>query len=126
MADLVGTTIARNYLKAVETSKMGTRELAVVVVDMNTDVTTDYTDSNSLFAQAVRSLQTVVEMYAVFAPSGNIFTMLVAADTLPQDEGESAGDGNRISGVSTVVSDATGESVDVWNASIDGDNINYD
>ena len=44
MPSLVGTTIARNYVKAVETSKMGTRELAFFQVDMNTDVTTGYTN----------------------------------------------------------------------------------
>ena len=129
MPSLVGTTIARNYEKAIETSKMGTRQLALLVVDMNTDVYTGYTDSNSLFAKAVRSLQTAVEMYVVFPPAssaGEIFTILVAADTLPQDAGDEAGDGNKINNVSTIVGNATGASVNVWNASIDGDSINYD
>ena len=129
MPSLVGTTIARNYEKAIETSKMGTRELAVLVVDMNTDVYAGYTDSNSLFAKAVRSLQTTVEMYAVFPPAasaGEIFTMLVAADTLPQDSGDVIGDGNKLNAVSTIVSNATGASVNVWNGNLAGDSISYD
>ena len=129
MASLVGTTTARNYVKAVETSKMGTRQLAVLVIDMNTDVYTNYTASNSLFAKAIRSLETQVEIFAIFPPAssaGEIFTILVADDTLPQDAGESSGDGGANNRLTDILNDATGGSAVVWNAAIAGNSINYD
>jgi hypothetical protein len=107
---------------------MGTRELAVLVIDMNTNVYTNYTASNSLFAKAIRSLETAVEIYAIFPPAasaGEIFTILVADDTIPQDAGESSGDGGANNTLTDILNDATGGSAVVWNAAIAGDSINY-
>jgi len=125
MADLIGDTIARNYLKAVETSKMGTRQLVVLVVDMQADVTTNYTDSNSLFAKAVRGLETLTELYVIFPPSGNLFTVLAADDTLPFNASQTPGDGNRITKVETALNSATGATTHVWNATLAGTSFSY-
>jgi hypothetical protein len=126
MPSLVGTTIARNYVKAVETSKMGTRELAFFQVDMNTDVATGYTDSDSLYAKAVKGIQTVVETYAVGVPNGEWFTVVAAADTATFDSGESNGDGNRNSKIEAAINEATGESCRVFNGKLEGDAITND
>jgi len=126
MADLTGTSFARNYVKAAATSTMGTRELAYFQVDMNTDVETNYTDSNSLYAQAIRGLQTVVELYAIGIPNGQEFTVIAAADTAPYDSGDAPGDGNRNAKLEAVVNAATGESSRIFNGLLNGWNIEND
>jgi hypothetical protein len=126
MANLVGTDFARNYVKAVETSQMGTRQLAFFQVDMNTDVETNYTNSNSLYAQAIRGLQTVVELYAIGKPNGSNFTVIVAADTAPYDSGDVPGDGNRNSILEDAVDAATGESSRIFDGLLNGWNIEND
>jgi hypothetical protein len=124
MPSLLNTTVTANYLRTVPTSKFGTRELAVVVLDVS-GIDTDWEDSGSLFTRAVRAIQQNVEVFAIFNPSGNQVTLLVAADTMPQDDGDEAGDGNSNNYLEDVLN-AAGVSGSVWNASIDGDNINYD
>jgi hypothetical protein len=119
-----GTT-TQNYLVTVPTSKFGTRELAVVIVELN-GIGTNYEDSDSLFTQTVRAIQQNAEVYTVFNPSSNRLALLVAADTLPQDAGDEAGDGNRISYLNNVLTDAGITGHDVFNAEINGTNINYD
>lgn len=126
MANLIGTDFARNYVKAVETSQMGTRELAYFQVDMNTDVETNYTNSNSLFAQAIRGLQTVVEIYAIGRPNGQQFTVIAASDTAPRDSGDSIGNGNRNSILEDAVNAATGASCAVFDGLLNGWSIEND
>ncbi len=126
MANLIGTDFARNYVKAVETSQMGTRQLAFFQVDMNTDVETNYTNSNSLYAQAIRGLQTLVELYAIGKPNGSNFTVIAAADTAPYDSGDVPGDGNRNSILENAVDAATGESSRIFNGLLNGWSIEND
>jgi hypothetical protein len=123
MPSLVGTTIARNFEKAVETSKMGTRELAFYVIYGVDNVDSNYTNPGSVFQKAVQGVQQVAEMYAVFPPSGNNFVVMVAADTLP-DHADAGGESLALR---TAVRTATGDSnarAYVW--TIAGDAVTYD
>jgi hypothetical protein len=124
MPSVLGTMITDNYLKTFPTTKFGTRELAVVVLEI-TNVQVDFEDPASLFSRSVRAIQQNVEVFAVFQPSGSRVTLLVAADTMPQDDGDEAGDGNSNNYLQDVLINS-GISATVWNASINGDNINYD
>lgn len=123
MPSLVGTTIARHYEKAIETSKMGTRELAFYVIYGVDNVAVNYTDPGSVFQKAVQGVQQVAETYAVFPPSGSNFVVMVAADTLP----DHADPGGESLALRTAVRNATGDSnarAYVW--SISGDSVSYD
>lgn len=126
MANLVGTTLAQNYQKAKETTLMGTRNLAFFQVDMNTDVETDYTNPNSLFAKAIRGLQMRCELYGIGKPNGNYFTVIASAETAPFDAGESAGDQNANTILKAAVDASTGESCSVFNGELLGWNIEND
>ena len=126
MANLIGTNFARNYVKAAATTTMGTRELAFFQVDMNTDVETNYTASNSLYAQAIKGLQTVVEIYAIGRPNGSNFTVIAASDTAPRDNGDTVADGNRNSILEDAIDAATGESSRVFDGLLTGWNIEND
>ena len=119
-----GVQVTANYLKTLPTTKFGTRELAVVVLEIN-NIEDNYEDPASLFTRSIRAIQQNVEVFGVFNPASNRCTLLVAADTMPQDDGDEAGDGNRNNYLDSVLSSA-GVSGSVWNASINGDNINYD
>jgi hypothetical protein len=126
MASLVGETVARNHVKAVETSKMGTRELAYFQVDMNVDAETNYTDSNSVYAQAIKGIQTVVEIYAVGKPNGQEFTVIAASDTAPRDSGDTIANGLRNSVIEAAINNATGASCRVFDGLLDGWSITND
>jgi len=117
--------ISENYLLTIPTSKFGTRELAVVVVELN-NVGIDTGDVNSLFTRTVRAIQQNAEVYTVFEPSSTRLTLLVAADTLPQDDGDAAGDGNSISYLNNVLTSAGITGHGVFNAAINGTSISYD
>ena len=123
MANLVGTTVAENYLKARETTTMGTRDLAFFQVDMGTDVETNYTNSDSLFAKAIRGLQQRVELYAIGTPNGNWFTVVASSTTAPMGEGQVAQDGDRVSDIESAINDAAGVDCAVWNALLNGSNL---
>jgi hypothetical protein len=123
MASLVGETVARNFEKAIETSKMGTRELAFYVISGVDGVETNYTEPGSVFQKAVQGVQQVAEMYAVFPPSSGDFVVMVAADTLP-DHADAGGESIALR---TAVREATGDSnarAYVW--TIIGDSRSYD
>ena len=123
MPSLVGTTIARNYEKAIETSKMGTRELAFYVIYGVDNVADNYTDPGSLFQKSVQGIQQVAEMYAVFPPSGNNFVVMLAADTLP-DNVDSGGESLALR---TAVRKATGDTnAHAYRWYIQGDGVTYD
>jgi hypothetical protein len=126
MANLVGSSVATNYLKARETTQMGTRNLAFFQVDMNTDVETNYTNSDSLYAKAIRGLQMRVELYGIGLPNGSNFTVIASADTAPFDSGDTAGDGNRNSVLEDAVDAATGASSRVFNGRLNGWSIEND
>jgi hypothetical protein len=112
-----------NGLKTQPSTTFGTRQLLFLQVDMNTDVATGYLNSDSLYSQAIRAMQTVCEVYGVGLPNGEYFTALAAFDTAPMNDGQSAGDGDRITEIETAIDDATGSSCHVWNGRLQGDYI---
>lgn len=121
MPSLIGTPVAANYNKAQPSTTFGTRELLFLQVDMGTNVETGYTNSDSLYAKAIRGLQSTCELYGVGTPNGNWFTAIAAANTAALNEGQSAGDGDTISDIRNAVEASTGEnSVTVWNARLNG------
>lgn len=127
MASLIGTNIARNYEKAQATSQLGTRQQTYFVIDMNTDVTTNYTDPSSLYAKAIKAIQTKVELYSVSIPSGQNFTITCATDTLATDNpGDIDTNQGRNGILEAAIDDACGTSCAVWNARLRGSNIEYD
>jgi len=110
MPSLIGSTgsdgttatgVAANYLKmspqdtyatGAEFSNFGTRSLRLLKV-VTTGGTNDltkgadgatgtYKDQNSVFARAVRALQTMGEVYLVGEPDGTSFMALVSGDTV--------------------------------------------
>ena len=107
MPSLLGTTVAANYgrMTAQDTyatgpafSNFGTRSLRLLKVVYSGGASLDltkgpdgatgsYTDSLSLFSNAVRALQTQAEIYLVGVPSSTTFMALVAGDTI--DDGAS-------------------------------------
>lgn len=104
-----GVNVAANYnaMPAQQTygvgeryTNFGTRQLSVIKVAIASGTndmryadgatnTTSYTDANSLFANAVRALQTYAEVFAVYAPVATGFLAVVALDT-----GNSSDSGN--------------------------------
>jgi hypothetical protein len=107
-------------------SNFATRKLAFVVIDMNTDVETNYDQIGSLFQKAVQGIQQVAEFYALGNPSGNYFTAILSDDTLPYGDGEAMGDGGRNSALEAAINETTGASCNAWNAVLNGDSLNYD
>lgn len=93
MASLVGSTIARNFEKALETSILGTRSLAfykvaavhsAAAVDFTKETLAGagtYTTAGSVFAKAVIALQGFVELYYIATPGDAGFSFAVAVDT---------------------------------------------
>ena len=107
------TGVAANYLKmtpqdtyatGAEFSNFGTRSLRLLKV-VTTGGTNDltkgadgatgtYKDQNSVFARAVRALQTMGEVYLVGQPDGTTFMALVSGDTVNgADSGNTQGTG---------------------------------
>lgn len=119
-------------LKTSPSTQFGTPELEFLVVIINdSEANTfnaegEYVDSDSAYSKAVRGLQVVGDVYAVFEPGTDRFTAIVRSGTLPRDAGESAGDGNSNSVVGAAVSAATGFACTVWSAELVGSNLNFD
>ena len=107
-------------------TNFATRKLAFVVVDMGTDVETDFDTIGSLFQRAVQGIQQVAEIYALGQPNGNYFTVVLSDDTLPYGNGEEMADGGTNGPLSDAINDATGASCTAWNANLTGDNLSYD
>lgn len=121
-----------NGLKTQPSSTFGTPELEFIVVtitdsEANTfNAEGEYADSNSAYSKAVRGLQTVGEVFAVFEPSADRFTAIMHSNTLPKDDGETAGDGGANNLLTDILSDVVGFAVVAWAAELTGDNLNYD
>lgn len=108
-------------------TNFATRKLAFVVVDMNADVETDFDQIGSLYQKAVEGIQQIAEIYALGQPNGNRFTVILSDDTLPYDDGQAAYDGGENSPLSRAIRTTSGQgSAWAWNASLNGDNLNYD
>lgn len=107
MPSLLGTTVAANYgaMTPQQTygvgtiySNFGTRQLRFVQVvataangstavrfdknDGTSGGSADYKDPQSVFSKAIRSLQTVGEIYYINVPNSTGFVVAVAEDTL--------------------------------------------
>lgn len=123
MPSLIGTPVAANYQKAQPSTMFGTRELAFLQINLDGNVESGYTNSDSLYAQAIRGLQSVCELYAVGTPNGSWFTAVVAATTAPYNNGQHAQDGNTVSAIENAISATTDTSCTVWNARLNGANI---
>jgi hypothetical protein len=117
-----------NGLKVKVGSQLGTPELAVLVIVSDAgNFETNYTNSDSNYAKAVRGLQTMAELYLIGKPDGSRFTVLANANTLPQDDGESAADRGANNTLTDVLNAGGGfTDIVVWNAELDGDNLSYD
>ena len=133
MADLTGTDFARNYEKAQPSSLFGTRELAYLTIDMNTNVSNNYLEPHSLYEQAIKGLQQRVEIYAVGRPSGNWFTAIVSATTAPfnidsvtKQQTQQNQDGERITALEEVIDMTCDTSCRVWNALLSGSSFHWD
>ena len=93
-SDLMGTTVAANYNKAVATSALGTRALRYIKVTAvhsasavdfgkaNLAGTGVYTAADSIWARAIRALQGTCEVYIYFTPGTSGFMVAVADDTM--------------------------------------------
>lgn len=93
----VDSTTSANWLKTVESTQFGTRELTVIKVlvtggsnDMRyqdgATSTLSYTLPASLYSKAVRTIQNFAEVYAVYAPVATGFIAVIAADTADGSE----------------------------------------
>jgi hypothetical protein len=126
MPTLVGSSIATNHAKALETSQLGTRRQVFFMVDMGTDVATDYTDSDSLYSKAVRAIQTVAEIYTVGKPSGENFIVSVAFETVPTDNPDEIDTNTGTNGVlEDVIDAACATTCDVYNMHMNGNDLEY-
>jgi len=76
-------TITDNWVKVFPANTLGTPELAYFVVDIGTDIETNYTASDSLYSKAVRALQLKTDLYMVGVPDGNIFTFAARVSSIP-------------------------------------------
>jgi hypothetical protein len=117
--------ISDNWQKAAPTTQFGTPAIDYYVVDMGTDVETNYDASNSLFAKAVRGVQLVANLYFVGKPDGNFFTIGVASNTCPgRNPGAITGSNATLS---ARVNDACGiSSVTVYYAEHRGNDLVWD
>ena len=88
----VDSTTSANWLKTVESTQFGTRELTVIKVlvtggsnDMRyqdgATSSLSYTLPASLYSKAVRTIQNFAEVYAVYTPVATGFIAVIAADT---------------------------------------------
>jgi len=116
--------VAANYLLTDPTTQLGTRVLKPMLILIN-GLSTNASDANSLFTRTIRAIQQHVELYAVFNPSGSWVTILVASDTTPQDNTTDEANNNRNGYLEDVLAEAGIANAEVWNASINGTNINY-
>lgn len=113
---------ATGHGKTYDQTNFGTRKLVFLQVDMGADVATNYNTNGSLYQKAVQGLQQLGEIYGIGTPNGNWFTAVMSGDTLPLD-GQTEQEGNTLSTVKAAVDAATGGSCTVWNAKLNGGNI---
>ena len=141
MANLVGTSIAKNFERALMDTMFGTRQISYYVVSLS-GVDTNFWNPGSTFAKAVQGIQSVAEIYALGYPQSGAFTVAVAFNTAagsvpaystpfvwgatPSNPSGPAD----VSGTNSVLEDAidaaTGGSSTVYYANFRGDNFVYD
>lgn len=105
------------------TSTIQGREFFWVVVDANTDVETNFDQIGSNFQKLVTALQQVAEMHIIGRPNGQLTTFALSLNTTP---GAGPFDYNTINELEDAINGSTGWSVSVYDAQIDGNNIQSD
>lgn len=113
---------ATGHGKTYDQTNFGTRKLAFLTIDMNTDVETNYDTNGSLYQKAVQGLQQLGEVYGIGAPNGQWFTAIMSADTLPMD-GQNEQSGDTLGTVKDAIDEVTGGSCTVWNARLNGSSL---
>ena len=101
----VSSTVSVNWQKAAPSSNFGTRALAFYKVT-STGVHTNYADSNSLYAKAVRGIQITSEMYFLGTPASDNFVFAIATDNNNGQASDNANDQT----IQDAVRAATGDS----------------
>ena len=105
------------------TSTIQGREFFWVVVDANEDIETNYDQVGSNFQKLIIALQQVAEMHVIGMPDNQVVTIALSMNTTP---GSGPYGTTTISELETAIDSATGWSVDVYDARINGDSINSD
>jgi hypothetical protein len=132
-------TVQQTYGTGIKFTNFGTRNLRVIKVSVSgtdlryqngTDSTAgDFTASLSKFTLAVRALQTVAEIYAVFTPDASNFMAIISDDTANDSEdGVNAvsASGAAIWGdAEKVIGESTGATVTISTASIAGATLSW-
>lgn len=141
MANLVGTTVARNFERAIMDTMFGTRQLSFYVVNLS-GVGTNYWSPSSTYAKAIQGIQSRAEIFHLGRPNGDNFTVAVAYNTAagsipayanPLKWGDTPSDPSApadITGTNAVlkaaIDAATGGSSTVYFANFNGDSMVYD
>ena len=87
-----GINVAANYLKTKPSTRFSTRDLAFLVIVMDSgSYFNNYEDPNSNFTKVVRLVQTQAEIYAVGTPNSGVVTIVVAIDTAGDGENTDSG-----------------------------------
>lgn len=151
MPSLIGNYVAANYRKTGWGSKFGTRELVHALITVNNVDLTDFTitadthygtvmspsiqagTANGLFTQAIQAIQTQGEIYAIGEPTygenASTFTVILAADTLADDNFQKASDVNAenngmSSNLQDILNDLFGQSINISYTTMYGLNYN--
>ena len=141
MATLVGTSIAKNYERALMDTMFGTRQLSYYVVNLS-GVDTNFWNPGSTFAKAIQGIQSVAEIFAIGYPNGSNFTVAVAFNTAagsvpayanpfvwgatPSNPSGPADVSGTNAVLKTAIDGATGGSSTVYFANFRGDTLVYD
>lgn len=75
------TTVGANYQKSVLPSAYGIRELTIYKITGYTGVATGAALANSTFAQIIRGVQSVSELWYADAPSANVVIVAISKGT---------------------------------------------
>lgn len=105
------------------TSTIQGREFFWVMIDANVDIETDYDTINSNFQKLIIALQQVAEMHVIGIPNGQLVTIALSMNTTP---GSGPYSTTTIGALETAIDDATGWSVSVYDAEINGNSIDTD
>jgi len=105
------------------TSTIQGREFFWVMIDANVDIETDFDTIGSNFQKLITALQQVAEMHIIGRPNGQLVTIALSMNTTP---GSGEYSSTSIGALETAIDDSTGWSTSVYDAQLDGNNINSD
>lgn len=106
------------------TSTIQGREFLWVIINAGVNIETSYNTIGSNFQKLITALQQVAEMHVIGYPNGNYVAIALSLNTTPGAPQEFAD--TSITQLETAINDATGWSVDVYDAKLNGDSFNYD